>query len=254
MQTHTYHFTKHLPKLLTTLALTSVLAGAGCASVAQNHTSQATNAKSMTQTASTQHGSHQASTKPINMSKVSTYKIDPAHANVRFAIDHFNTSTNTGGFYNLTGEVQYDPKQQFGKVAITIPMADLNTGNAKFDETLKSADFFAVEQYPTAHFESTQWHFSKGTKDAKGDGDDSSDGQAKVTQVDGNLTMHGKTYPVTLQATKFNCYFSPVYKKSVCGGDFTTTIDRTKWGIDKYVLLGMSKQVQLSIQVEAIKQ
>ena len=32
-----------------------------------------------------------------------TYKIDSHHANARFAIDHFNTSTNTGGFYNLSG-------------------------------------------------------------------------------------------------------------------------------------------------------
>ncbi len=32
-----------------------------------------------------------------------TYKVDEYHANVRFAIDHFNTSTNVGGFYGLTG-------------------------------------------------------------------------------------------------------------------------------------------------------
>ena len=39
-----------------------------------------------------------------------TYVIDPSHANVRFGIDHFNTSTNTGGFYNLTGTLQYRPQ------------------------------------------------------------------------------------------------------------------------------------------------
>lgn len=32
-----------------------------------------------------------------------TYKIDPYHANARFSIDHFGTSSNVGGFYNLTG-------------------------------------------------------------------------------------------------------------------------------------------------------
>ena len=237
MKTYAYHATNYLPKLLMTLALTLVLAGAGCASIAQDSSSSS-------QANSSQNNTN--NTRQVDMSQVSTYEIDPTHANVRFAIDHFNTSTNTGGFYNLTGEVQYDPKQQYGKVAITIPMTDLNTGNAEFDEHLKSEDFFAVEQYPTARFESTQWHFAKGD-------DGSSDGQAKVTQVDGNLTMHGKTHPVSLTATKFNCYFSPVYKKSVCGGDFTTTIDRTNWGISKYVALGMSKQVRLTIQIEAIK-
>ena len=34
-----------------------------------------------------------------------TYKVDSHHTNARFAIDHFNTSTNTGGFYNLSGTV-----------------------------------------------------------------------------------------------------------------------------------------------------
>lgn len=37
-----------------------------------------------------------------------TYKIDPYHANARFSIDHFGTSSNVGGFYNLTGELQLD--------------------------------------------------------------------------------------------------------------------------------------------------
>ena len=244
MNTPNHHLSKHVTTLLATLALSATLAGVGCSSINLNNITPAVSQQNHT----SQDSSKQSSTTPIDMSKVSTYKIDPAHANVRFAIDHFNTSTNTGGFYNLTGEVQFDPKQQFGKVAITIPMSDLNTGNAEFDEHLKSEDFFAVEKYPTARFESTQWHF------AKGDDDNSSDGQAKVTQVDGNLTMHGKTHPVTLQATKFNCYFSPVYKKSVCGGDFTTTIDRTNWGISKYVAMGMSKQVRLTIQIEAVKQ
>ena len=31
------------------------------------------------------------------------YTLDPAHANVRFAIDHYGTTTNQGGFYGVTG-------------------------------------------------------------------------------------------------------------------------------------------------------
>ena len=178
----------------------------------------------------------------ITSSHAATYTIEPTHANVRFAIDHFNTSTNTGGFYNLNGQVEFDPQAKTGSVFIAIPMDSLNTGNRAFDETLKSKDFFDVERYPLAYFVSTQWHFSADDK------------LSKVTRVDGNLTLHGKANPVTLTATKFNCYFSPIAKGRVCGGDFTTTINRTQWGISKYVLLGMSKEVTLNIQVEAIKQ
>ena len=75
-----------------------------------------------------------------------------------------------------------------------------------------------------------------------------------MTKIDGNLTMHGKSNPITLTATKFNCYFSFIAKKQVCGGDFTTTIDRRKWDISKYTLLGITENVVLNIQVEAAKQ
>jgi polyisoprenoid-binding protein YceI len=178
----------------------------------------------------------------VSISQAATYEVDPTHANVRFAIDHFKTSTNTGGFYNLTGQLQYDAQDKTGHIAIDIPMQSLNTGNEDFDKVLKSPDFFDAERYPSARFESTQWHFAKGTV------------YPQITRIDGNLTLHGQTHPVQLTAIKYNCYFSLILKKSVCGGDFTTTIDRTKWGINKYVLLGMSKQVTLNIQIEAAKQ
>ena len=186
--------------------------------------------------------------------QAATYEVDPTHANVRFAIDHFGTSTNTGGFYNLTGEVEYDPKLKYGKVSIVIPLDRLNTGNEQFDETLKGKDFFEVEKFPTAKFESTQWYFSDQPSFLGKLFSSSNQKQPlAVTHIEGNLTLHGETHPVTLQATKFNCYLSPILKKSVCGGDFTTTIDRTKWGISKYVLLGMTKDVVLNIQIEAAK-
>lgn len=175
-------------------------------------------------------------------SQAATYLIQPDNSNVRFEIDHFNTSTNSGGFYNLTGQVEYDPSAKLGKVSIVIPINSLNTGNVAFDNVLKSADFFEVEKYPLATFDSTKWHFA----------DDKS--ESPVTKVEGNLTMHGQTHSVTLNATKFNCYFSFIAKSSVCGGDFTTTIDRRKWGMSKYTLLGITEKVVLKIQVEAAKQ
>lgn len=178
----------------------------------------------------------------IATSHAASYHIDPTHTNVRFAIDHFNTSTNTGGFYNVTGQLQYDPSAKIGNVSLVIPINSLNTGNKAFDITLKSADFFDVEQFPLAYFESSKWHFND---DKVG---------LQVTQVDGLLTLHGETHPVTLTATKFNCYFNLLLKQPVCGGDFTTTIDRTKWGMSKYTLLGITKEVKLDIQIEAVKQ
>ena len=163
-----------------------------------------------------------------------TLTLDPDHTHVRFAIGHMGTSTNHGGFYNLTGELNYDRAAKTGAINLIIPMSSLDTNTKAFNEHLLSKDFFNAAKYPTATFTSTQWHFDKD----------------KVTQVDGNLTLLGKTRPISLTATNFNCYFNFILKKPACGGDFVPTIDRSQWGIDKYVGLGIPKEVTLNIQVE----
>ena len=86
-------------------------------------------------------------------------------------------------------------------------------------------------------FVSTKFHFSGG----------------KVSAVDGKLPLLGKTHPVKLTANKFNCYQSPMLKTEVCGGDFSTTIDRTQWGMNYLVKEGMTKNVRIDIQIEAAK-
>lgn len=171
------------------------------------------------------------------LGNAATYQLDPHHTAVRFSVDHFGTSTNAGGFYNLSGILEYAPEKKKGFVGITIPMGSLSTGLKTFDGHLKSADFFNVEKYPTAYFKSTEWQF---------DGD-------KVKAIKGDLTLLDKTHPVTLTATKFNCYENPILKAEACGGDFETTIDRTKWGIDTFTDGGMMKNIKLIVQVEGSK-
>ena len=168
-----------------------------------------------------------------------TYEVDPTHTNARFAIDHFKTSTNVGGFYGLTGEVEYDKATGKGKIDIDIPVSTLQTGSDKFTDHLKSADLFNAAAHPTMNFTSTKFNYvGKGKT-------------RKLSSVDGTLTMLGQSHPVRLRADKFNCYQNPMLKKEVCGGDFSTTIDRTKWGVDYLVDAGMTKKVRLDIQIEA---
>lgn len=167
-----------------------------------------------------------------------TYKVDPYHTNARFSIDHFGASSNVGGFYKLEGEMQLDVEKGEGAINIAIPTATLQASSEEFTQHLKSADLFNVEKFPEMRFVSTKFHFL----------------DKKVTEVEGNLTLLGKTQPVTLKATKFNCYNNPMLKTEVCGGDFVATIDRTQWGMNYLVDVGMTKNVDITIQFEAGKQ
>ncbi|KPN74742.1 MULTISPECIES: YceI family protein [Neisseria] len=166
-----------------------------------------------------------------------TYKIDGHHTNARFGIDHFKTSTNVGGFYNLSGTLEFDPAKRTGSIDLSIPVDSIQSGSQEFTNHLKSADLFNAAKYPEIRFTSTKFNFNG----------------RKLLSVDGKLTMLGKTHPVKLKAQKFNCYDSPILKTQVCGGDFTATIDRTKWGMNYLLDAGITKHVSLNIQIEAGK-
>jgi polyisoprenoid-binding protein YceI len=170
--------------------------------------------------------------------QTATYAIDPTHTFVSFEVSHFGTSTNRGRFDKKEGSVQFDRAGMKGRVEITIDMNSINSGVAQFDGHLKSKDYFNAAEHPTARFVADKFVFS---------GD-------KVTAVDGRLTLVGKTHPVTLKASQFNCYPNPMLKREVCGGDFETTIQPTLWGISTYIPMVAPDSVRLVIQVEAVKQ
>jgi polyisoprenoid-binding protein YceI len=166
------------------------------------------------------------------------YSVDPTHTFATFEIDHFGASVNRARFDKKEGSVQFDRAAKTGKVDISLDIASVNSGTAAFDKHLQSADIFNAAQFPKARFVSDRFVF---------DGD-------KVTEVQGQLTLVGKTQPVTLKARQFNCFQSPVLKREVCGGDFEATIDRTAFGVNYGVDWGFAKNVRLVIQVEAVKQ
>jgi polyisoprenoid-binding protein YceI len=167
-----------------------------------------------------------------------TYSLDPAHTHAYFEIQHFGTSTNRGALDKSTGMVQLDKAAKTGKVELTIDMTSINTSFAAFTKHLQSKDFFNVAEFPTARFVSDKFKFRAD----------------KVTEVTGQLTLLGKTNPVTLKATNFNCYQSPMLKAEVCGGDFETTIVRSQYGMTWGFDYGFSDSVRLLVQVEAVKQ
>ena len=99
-------------------------------------------------------------------------------------------------------------------VSMTADVNSVNTGEPDRDTHLKSADFFDAAKYPVIIFKSTS--FEKQTD--------------KTYKVTGNLTFHGITKPVVLEAIA-NYGTHPMNKKSIAGFKITGTIKRTDFGI-----------------------
>ena len=166
-----------------------------------------------------------------------TYAVEPMHTYVTFEVRHFATSTNRGRFDKKEGSITFDRAAKTGRADITIDTASISSGLALFDGHLRGDNFLRVKEFPSAKFTGNQFSF---------DGD-------KVSAVSGTLSLLGKTLPITLNATHFNCYDNPMLKREVCGGDFEATLQRSAYGMS-YGLPGIPDSVKLVIQIEAVRQ
>ncbi len=163
------------------------------------------------------------------------YQIEPNHTSAVWFASHFGFSNQSGKFSDVSGEIVFDEaKPANSSVDVTIKIASLVTGLAKFDQHLKSADFFDVEKFPTAKFLS---------KKIKVTGKDKS-------KIEGDLTMHGVTKTVTLDAKMNKSGISAVTQKPTIGFSATTEINRSEFGLE-YAIPGVADKVKLVIEVEA---
>lgn len=164
-----------------------------------------------------------------------TWTIDPNHSNVTFTIRHFFSKV-TGSFTKFSGTIVYDPANPAAASAkAEIDAASINTANERRDGHLKSADFFDVAKYPTLTFEST-----KVTADG---------GKLKI---EGNLTMHGVTKPVTLEGEFLGA--GPAMGGQRAGFEASAKVDRKDFGIiwnkvvDQGTMLGDDVDIRLAVE------
>jgi polyisoprenoid-binding protein YceI len=164
------------------------------------------------------------------------YTIDWKHTYPSFEADHFGgMSVWRGKFTKSSGTVVLDREAKTGSVDVTIEAASIDTGHDELNTHLKSKEFFDVEKFPTATYKGKLAKFKDGAP----------------TEVQGELTLHGVTKPLTLTLHSFKCMQHPMMKKEFCGADASTTINREEFGIAWGKAFGFAMWVRLAIQVEA---
>ncbi len=82
-----------------------------------------------------------------------TWGIDPTHTEVQFKVKHLVISTVSGFFKKFSGSVESETEDFDGaSITFSIETSSIDTNQPDRDTHLKSADFFAAEQYPTLNF------------------------------------------------------------------------------------------------------
>lgn len=160
-----------------------------------------------------------------------TYQVEPAHTRVLFKVSHMGFSYWYGDFAGASGTLSLDPKHPAAaKLDVSLPVASVSSVNSKLDDELRGADWLDTAQFPTATFVSR-----KVTPSGTGRAD-----------VFGDLTLHGVTKPVTLHVTFNGSGVNPMDKAYTVGFEAHGTIQRSVFGVAKYVPL-VGDEVELII-------
>jgi len=152
----------------------------------------------------------------LGSAQTKTWTNDPAHSRLGFVVKHLTISEIEGRFSDFSVQVTTSKANYTdAKIVLTAKVASINTDVEARDNHLRSADFFDAEKYPTLTFKSTS------VKKIS----------AKKGLIFGNLTFHGITKPITLNADFYGLVTNPMNKKETAGFKVTGIIKRTDFAL-----------------------
>jgi polyisoprenoid-binding protein YceI len=168
-----------------------------------------------------------------------TWTLDLAHSELGFTVRHLMVSKVRGKFGKFDGRLTTGETPTDSSAEITVDLSSIDTGNEQRDTHLRSADFFDVEKHPTMTFRST------GVRE---------NGEGYL--IDGELTIHGVTRPVTFQA-ELNGFGADPWGGTRLGLTATTEIQRSDFGITwNGAIEGggvvVSDKVTVNVELEAV--
>jgi polyisoprenoid-binding protein YceI len=151
-----------------------------------------------------------------------TWKLDPRKTSVAFRTRAMWIFTVKGTARALSGYAVITPDGG-AKGNLVIDAASFDTGNARRDDHLRTADFLAAAAHPAIVFEAATVRPGSAGLD-----------------VHGTLTVRGRTQPVTLHAEVSGSPDSATVTASI-------EIDRSRWGITWGAKIGISISNHITI-------
>ena len=170
------------------------------------------------------------------------YDVDPNHTYPSFTADHMGGLSSWRGKFNASsGTIVMDRDAGSGSIDVKVDTSSIDFGNDKLNDHARSAEMFDTAKFPTATYTGKLAKFVNGAP----------------TEVEGTLTLHGVTKPVTLKVDSFLCKQHPMKKKEVCGANASGKINRKDFGITIDLPMDgggavIGDKVQVLLEIEAI--
>lgn len=172
---------------------------------------------------------------------MSTFTVDKTHSHVEFVVKHMMISKVRGGFGSYDAQIEVDDATNLPtSISATIDVDSVNTNVADRDTHLKSADFFDAGTHPKITFTSTS---ISGTPDA--------------FTIEGTLSVHGTSKPVTLKGT-FEGRGNDPWGNERVAYEAKGRINREDFGLTWNAALEtggvlVGKEIDLELAVEAVR-
>jgi polyisoprenoid-binding protein YceI len=171
-----------------------------------------------------------------------TWKVDPAHSKVGFAVKHMGIATVRGEFTEFDGTLEIGDDLSAATAHGTVNAASVDTNEPQRDGHLRSADFFDVERFPELKFEST------GVEQLDAD----------TFRITGKLTIHGVTNEIVLHAEVDGTDTDPWGNERV-GLEVMGELSRGDYGMKFNQALGsgnmlVADKIKLALDISAVKQ
>ena len=163
------------------------------------------------------------------------YGVDGVHSSISFKIQHMGISQVHGRFNKFDGTFAIDKADPAkSSFTLTIKADSVDTGNEGRDKHLRSPDFFDTKQHADITFKSTS---VKAARDGY--------------EVEGDLTMHGKTKKTKLVLQGGKEIDFQGMKKTGFISD--VTIKRSDFGMVDKMPGALGDEVYVSIGLEGAK-
>lgn len=174
------------------------------------------------------------------------YTLDKSHASLLFRVDHIGFSKYTARFKRFDAQLQFDPGNlAASSVNATVDVSSLETdfpdpAKLDFNAQLLNKDWLNAQQFPQMTFRSTAVQVMA----------------PNTMRITGDLTLHGMTKPVTLDAT-FNGGYAghPMDPNARIGFSAHGSLNRSDFGIATGIpapgtKMGVSDAVEIIIEAE----
>lgn len=167
------------------------------------------------------------------------FTIDPDQFSIVFKLDHVGYNDRYGMFLEGSGRFVYDEEaNHLEEGEVVIRAESVFTNHERRDDHVRNRDFLHVRRHSEIRFVATEW-----APEADRHG-----------TLHGDLTLLGQTHPVSLDVRINRIGEYPFgHEKHTIGISASTTIERSRWGMDYGIEDGMvGDEVDLMFEFEAL--